>query len=99
MTRSPIHLRIEELVLDGFDPRQRHEIADTLQRELSALLAGGGVGGRSASLHLEYADAGEFPVTQRTGGYLGRQIAQAVGAAVSTTISGQPASERSVRMR
>ena len=38
MTPAAIHLHIDELVLDGFDPRQRHEIADTLQRELTALL-------------------------------------------------------------
>lgn len=100
MTPAAIHLHIDELVLDGFDPRQRHEIADTLQRELSALIAAG-VAEAPRSLNiirLERADAGEFLVAQRTSGYLGRQIAKAVNAAVGTTFRGQRATERSARI-
>jgi hypothetical protein len=32
-----IQLHIEELLLDGFDPRDRHRIADALERELARL--------------------------------------------------------------
>ena len=32
-----IQLHIEELFLDGFDPRDRHRIADALERELARL--------------------------------------------------------------
>ena len=33
-----LELHIEELLLDGFDPRDRHRIADELQRALTLLL-------------------------------------------------------------
>ena len=35
---SPIHLHIEELVLHGFAPGDRHRIGDAMQRELARLL-------------------------------------------------------------
>jgi hypothetical protein len=35
---SEIRLHIDELVLQGFDPRQRHAIADAVQAELTRLL-------------------------------------------------------------
>jgi hypothetical protein len=35
-----IRLHIEELVLHGFDPRDRHAIGDAVRGELAALLAG-----------------------------------------------------------
>jgi hypothetical protein len=36
---TEIRLHIDELVLHGFDPRQRHAIADAVQAELTRLLA------------------------------------------------------------
>lgn len=100
MNRGPIHVHIDELVLDGFDPSQRHEIADTLQHELTALLADEMVEGlRPSSLRLERADAGAFLVAKHTGSNLGRQIAKAVGAEVSTTLRGAPAAGQSLRIR
>jgi GGDEF domain-containing protein len=36
--QSPIHLHIEELVLHGFAPGDRHGIGDAMQRELARLL-------------------------------------------------------------
>jgi hypothetical protein len=36
--QSPIHLHIEELVLHGFAPGDRHRIGDAMQRELARLL-------------------------------------------------------------
>jgi len=35
---TEIRLHIDELVLHGFDPRQRHAIADAVQAELTRLL-------------------------------------------------------------
>jgi hypothetical protein len=35
--QSPIHLHIEELVLHGFAPSDRHRIGDAMQRELARL--------------------------------------------------------------
>lgn len=45
MNRAPptlpsYDLRIEELVLDGFPPAERHAIAAAMERELARLLAG-----------------------------------------------------------
>ena len=36
---SPIHLHIEELVLHGFAPGDRHRIGDAIQQELARLFA------------------------------------------------------------
>lgn len=38
-----IELHIEELVLDGFEPHQRYEIAEALQARLGEVLADRGV--------------------------------------------------------
>jgi hypothetical protein len=40
---SEIHLHIEELVLRGFDPADRHTIADAVQRELLQLVTDRGL--------------------------------------------------------
>ncbi len=37
--QSPIHLHIEELVLHGFAPGDRHRIGDAVQHELALLFA------------------------------------------------------------
>ncbi len=34
---APVHVHIDELRLDGFDPRDRHGIAGAVQRELARL--------------------------------------------------------------
>jgi hypothetical protein len=36
--QSPIHLHIEELVLHGFAPGDRHRIGEAMQHELTRLL-------------------------------------------------------------
>jgi hypothetical protein len=36
--QSPIHLHIDELVLHGFSPGDRHRIGEAVQRELARLL-------------------------------------------------------------
>jgi hypothetical protein len=38
MSRPSIHLHIEELVLDGFAPGDRHRIGEATQSELARLL-------------------------------------------------------------
>ena len=38
-----VELHIEELVLDGFEPHQQHEIADALRERLGSVLAERGV--------------------------------------------------------
>jgi hypothetical protein len=35
----PLHVEIEELRLEGFEPRDRHRIAHAFERELTRLLA------------------------------------------------------------
>jgi len=48
-----IQLHIEELLLDGFDPRDRHRIADALERELARLFRSGQwpvISGQSSAL-------------------------------------------------
>jgi hypothetical protein len=37
--QSPIHLHIEELVLDGFSSSDRHRIGEAMQRELARLFS------------------------------------------------------------
>jgi hypothetical protein len=36
-----VKLHIEELVLEGFDPRDRHRLRDAVEREIARLFAGG----------------------------------------------------------
>lgn len=50
MNPVAIRLRIDQLVLHGFSPHERHAVADALQRELAALLEARGMpGGPPAS--------------------------------------------------
>jgi hypothetical protein len=44
-----VEIHIEELVLHGVDVHDRHAVAEALQRELSTLVAGEGVGTLLAS--------------------------------------------------
>ena len=50
-----VTLRIEEVVLHGFDPRDRHAIAEALREELGRLFAEG----TFASFAAPHIDAGE----------------------------------------
>ena len=72
-----IELHIDELVLEGFDARDRRAIADALQRELGQLLGEGG--GAWAPSAAERVDAGTVAV--------GRSApARDVGAAVAAAL-------------
>lgn len=42
MSRANINVHIEELVLHGVDPTDRHAIADAIQREIARTFALGG---------------------------------------------------------
>jgi len=84
MKAPNIKLHIEELVLHGFAPGDRHTIADAVQRELSQLLASQfaehgvqpSLANNGEHAHL---DAGSFDVTPNAKpNAIGAQIAQAV---------------------
>ena len=75
-----IDLRIDEIVLHGFAPADRHRIGDAFQRELTRLLAAEGVppawasGGPAAQV-----DAGAFTVAPGARPEIvGAQVARAV---------------------
>jgi hypothetical protein len=62
-TSNSVHLYIEELVLDGFAPGDRHRIADTLENELERLFLIRGVpAGLAESGEVQTMNAGSFEV-------------------------------------
>jgi hypothetical protein len=75
-----IELHIDELVLHGLPPGDRHHIADTLQRELSRLFAEQGVSPALASRgEVGHLDGGSFKVARGAKpNSIGAQVAQAV---------------------
>ena len=81
--RSDIHLHIEELVLHGFAPRDRHQISETVQQELTRLISTQNI---SAYLqrdkNIERMDAGSFRTAPGKIS-VGNQIAGAVHQAIS----------------
>jgi hypothetical protein len=80
MRAANIELHIEELVLHGFAPRERHLIGETVERELARLFAEGGVP-PSLARDSEFAhlDGGAFEVRSGFGTEaIGARVAQAV---------------------
>ena len=80
MKPKNIELNIEELVLHGFSPGDRHRIGEAVERELTRLLADRGVpqslaqGGEVASV-----DGGAFEVAEGSrADVVGAQVAKAV---------------------
>jgi len=80
MKPKNIELNIEELVLHGFTPGDRHRIGEAVERELTRLLADRGVpqslaqGGEVASV-----DGGAFEVAPGSRAeVVGAQVAKAV---------------------
>ena len=75
-----VELHIEELVLHGFSPSDRHAIGEAVQRELTRLFAEQGVhASLNRSFEVERVDGGAFNV--RSGakaGAIGTQVAQSV---------------------
>lgn len=75
-----IEVRIEELILHGLSPADRLRIGAATERELSRLLAEGGVSvGLVRGADLETVDAGSFTKgSLATPGWIGGEIARAV---------------------
>lgn len=77
-----IEVEIEQLVLEGFDPRDRARIGAALERELGRLLGEGGVPGAwGAGGSVAHLDAGSFEMTP--GG-----SAESVGASIAAALHG-----------
>jgi hypothetical protein len=75
-----IELHIEELVLHGFSPNDRHAIGEAVQRELTRLFVEQGVhASLSRGFEAERVDGGVFHVKlgDRAEG-IGRQVGQSV---------------------
>lgn len=87
--RPPIRLHIEELVLHGFSPHDRHHIGEAMETELHRLLTEQGFAGwQPQDLTMERMDAGEFRAAPGArAGSLGAQVAQSVFRASSSGLS------------
>ena len=76
---NPIRVTIDELILDGFDPADRHRIAAALERELSRILVSEGL--PAQGLETARLDGGQFdfPATAK---------AETIGAAIAQNVHG-----------
>ena len=82
-TRPAIELRIEELVLHGFAPGDRHRVGAAVERELARLLAERGLPpGLVRGADLSRLDGGSFAVAPGAG-------AEAIGARVARAVYGR----------
>ncbi|MEA2490141.1 MAG: hypothetical protein QOH21_1933 [Acidobacteriota bacterium] len=82
MKRRPVRIHIQELVLHGIDPRERHAIGDAVQAELRAALAAQRLDPREGRA-IERVDGGTVRVRPRTHMRgLGAQIAGALRGAL-----------------
>ncbi len=88
VTRHSIEVHIEELVLNGFDPRDRHRIGDAVERELARLFAEQGVLGTLAEpAAIDRLDVDAFRVKPSyRPEKVGAQVAQAVYSSFRTGI-------------
>ncbi len=77
MNRPRMIVEIDELVLHGFDPRERSRIGDAVQAELQTLLAGTPVAGRTPR-PADRVDAGHFQRAGQSSGEVGQLTARAV---------------------
>ncbi|MDQ3279911.1 MAG: hypothetical protein M3Q69_00695 [Acidobacteriota bacterium] len=73
MSRRPLRIHIEELVLHGVDPRDRHAIGDAVQQEIRTALAEQPMRAPDARA-VERVDAGSLRSNPRMRG-VGTQIA------------------------
>jgi hypothetical protein len=79
MTRQPLELSIGELVLHGFDARDRHAISDTVQRELGALLTEHGLPAMRRESATLSVDAGRVELAHdATPACIGAELARAL---------------------
>jgi hypothetical protein len=79
-SQPSIHLHIEALVLDGFAPGDRHDIAAAVEAELIRLMSAPAVSaGLSANLSRDRIDGGSFRLAKAAKpAAVGVQIAGAV---------------------
>lgn len=74
-----IDLHIEELVLEGFSPGDRHRIGAAVERELARLLTERGLPRLTESLDVPRLDGGSFEMNRNaTPEAVGGQVAGAV---------------------
>ena len=98
---TEIRLHIDELVLHGFDPRQRHAIADAVQAELARLLTDSlsepdRPGAPDNDTRHDRIDAGSFNVAPGgLGATTGANLAAALHTAIQRLVP--PASQREER--
>lgn len=81
--KQRVEVHVEELVLHGFDPAQRHLIADHLAAALGPALADGGVAwAHGKYLAIDQLDvapiAVERPITARGAARLGDGVARSI---------------------
>jgi hypothetical protein len=79
--KRPIELHIEELVLHGFDPHQRHAIGDAVHGELARLLAAHGIPS-AGTVDVARLDGGSFalrPGARAAGEGVARSVHAALG--------------------
>lgn len=84
----PIEVHIEELVLHGFAPADRHRIAEVVEQELARLLREG-MAVSSAHARLDRIDVGAFQVkagakAQATGALIAQAVFRGLQESVGT---------------
>jgi hypothetical protein len=94
MANTPLELHIEELVLVGFPPADRHRIQDAVQAELMDLLANGALTlprpARSLAIDAsapQTARVSARPTAAQLGAGVARSIVEGVGGVLAPTAS------------
>jgi len=93
MARTPLQLHIEQLVLIGFPPDDRHRIQDAVQAELVGLLAEGALTLPTESRAIETsarqtARVPARPTAAQLGAGVARSIVDGVGGSLSPEVNG-----------
>jgi hypothetical protein len=84
MTPRSVRVEIDELVLHGFDPRDRHRIGDALLAELAGLVADA-TPAPTAGAAVDRIEAGRFTVgTGADGASVGREAARALHRSITS---------------
>jgi hypothetical protein len=87
-----VELHIEELLLHGFNPRDRFAIGDTVEHELTRLIGNGGLAGIASEITVERLDGGKFKAAPgMKPGAVGKQIAQTLYRGIAPAGSKGPA--------
>jgi hypothetical protein len=81
VTPRPIRLHIEQLVLHGFDPLDRHAIGDAVRNELREALRDRDAGD-VATTSIPRLRAGTVPASARAGEAIGTAVGRAVDGAL-----------------